>query len=106
MGTNGHHAGSGLTVLVVDDCPDTASSLATLPKLRGHFPHVARTGPDGLALARQLRPHVVLLDIRLPDLSGYEVARELRRGPGAWRPVLVAVTGFGTDEDRRRSREA
>ena len=94
-------------VLVVDDSPDFTESLTILLNLYG-FEDV-RTAADGetaLSEARTYRPGVVFLDIGLPGLDGYAVARELRRIPGVERALIVAVSGYGQEEDRRRSREA
>lgn len=97
---------AGRRILVVDDHRDAADSLALLLRLLGAEAHVARDGPSALAAARAVRPAVVLLDLGMPGMDGYEVARRLRREPG-WRDVvLVALTGWGQEEDRRRSREA
>jgi CheY-like chemotaxis protein len=101
-----HSNGSGLDVLVVEDDRDTADSVALLLRLHGHAYRVARTGPDALRMAEQQPPDVVLLDIALPGLDGYEVAKRLRAMPWERRPLLVAITGFGMDRDRRRSEEA
>ena len=94
-----------LRVVVVDDNVDAAESLAELLRLVGHEVHVTHDGPAGLEAARSLRPDVVLLDIGLPGMDGYEVARRLERRPG-FDAVMVAVSGYGRDEDRRASREA
>jgi CheY-like chemotaxis protein len=101
-----HSNGRGLDVLVVDDDRDTADSVALLLRLHGHAAHVAHSGPDALHMAEQQPPDVVLLDIGLPGLDGYEVAKRLRAMPWERRPLLIALTGFGTDRDRRRSAEA
>jgi signal transduction histidine kinase/DNA-binding response OmpR family regulator len=98
-------AGGPRRVLVVDDNVDGAESLATLLKLLGHEVHVAHDGPAALRATADVRPEVVFLDIGLPGMDGYEVARRLRR-PGRNEALLVALTGYGQDEDRRRSREA
>ena len=95
-----------LHVLVAEDEPDTARSYAMLLGLHGHAAHVAHSGPDALHLAEQHAPDVALLDIGLPGLSGYEVAKQLRARSGERRPLLVAITGYGADEDRRRCGEA
>jgi two-component system CheB/CheR fusion protein len=92
--------------LVVEDNPDTAESLRLLLELRGHQVEVAATGPAGVAAATAWRPDVVLCDIGLPGMDGYEVARALRHHPATAGVRLIAVTGYGKDEDRRRSREA
>jgi signal transduction histidine kinase/integral membrane sensor domain MASE1/ActR/RegA family two-component response regulator len=93
-------------VLVVDDNADAADSLAQLLRLAGHEVRVAYDGPAALEAARTYRPDAVLLDIGLPGMSGYEVAKLLRTQPGPRPTLLVAVTGYGRQEDRRRSREA
>jgi two-component system CheB/CheR fusion protein len=95
-----------MRVLVVEDNETTAENLALLLRSAGHEVEVA---PDGLAAmkaAENHHPDVVLLDIGLPDIGGWEVARELQALPTEKRPLLVAVTGYGQEEDRRRSREA
>ena len=98
--------GSGRPVLIVDDNVSAASSLAMLVDLWGHPCLVAHDGPHALELASNHRPGIVLLDIGLPLMDGYEVARRLRVTPGVERSLVVAMTGYGQEEDRRRSREA
>lgn len=93
-------------VLVVDDNEDTAWSFAMLLRAFGHEVRTAHDGPSGLEAALDERPDVVFLDIGLPGLDGYEVARRLRRRPELAAAVLVAVTGYGQDDDLRHSREA
>jgi PAS domain S-box-containing protein len=93
-------------VLVVDDNQDAADSLAVLLRLAGQDVQVAYDGAAALSLARSFRPEVVFLDIGLPGMDGYEVARRLREHLDGQKTVLVAVTGYGQDEDRRRSRDA
>jgi signal transduction histidine kinase len=93
-------------VLVVDDNVDAAESLAMLLGLLGHETAVAHTGPDALRQAPAFRPDVVVLDIGLPGMNGYEVARALRADEASAGAVFVALTGWGAEEDRRRSREA
>jgi signal transduction histidine kinase len=93
-------------VLVVDDNADAANSLALLLELGGHRTAVAYTGAEAVPTARTFRPEVVFLDIGLPGMNGYEVAAALRQAEGGSRAVLVALTGWGAEEDRRRSREA
>lgn len=91
-----------LSVLVVDDYPDTAETLAVLLRLYGHVPLVARCGSEAVHLACRRQPSVVLLDIGLPDIDGFEVARLLRAACGA-RMLLIAVTGQHNPEDRYRA---
>ncbi len=93
-------------VLVVDDNEDAAESLAVLLRLEGQEVRVAFNGPEALELAAVFRPEVVFLDIGMPGMDGYEVARRLRALPQLGEVVLVAQTGWGQEEDRRRSREA
>jgi CheY-like chemotaxis protein/two-component sensor histidine kinase len=93
-------------VLVVDDNSDGAESLALLLKLNGHEVHIAHDGPEALTSVQRLQPDVVLLDIGLPGLNGYEVCRRIRAERWGRDITLIAVTGWGQDEDRRRSREA
>jgi CheY-like chemotaxis protein len=93
-------------VLVVDDNRDSADSLGVLLGLMGHPVRTAYDGPQALEVAREFRPEVVLLDIGLPTLGGYEVARRLRGDAALPGLVLVALSGYGAEEDRLRSREA
>jgi signal transduction histidine kinase len=94
-----------LRAVVVDDNVDAAESLADLLRLFGHEVHVMHDGPTGLAAARSLRPDLVLLDLGLPGMDGFEVARRLSADP-EFDAVMVAVSGYGRDEDRRASRDA
>jgi len=93
-------------VLLIDDNRDAAESMTVLLELWGHEVRIAYNGPDALALAAEFRPDAALLDIGLPGMNGYEVAKRLRGLPGWEAVMLVAVTGYGQDEDRRRSCEA
>lgn len=93
-------------ILVVDDNIDGADSLAILLRLGGHEVSLAHDGPAALEVAQAFRPEVVLLDIGLPVMDGYEVAKRLRNRDATRNAVLVAVTGYGRDEDRTRSRDA
>jgi PAS domain S-box-containing protein len=99
------HDAQSRRILVVDDNGDAADSLCMLLKSRGHDVHVAYDGLEAVGAAVTFDPDVVLLDIGLPKLSGYEAARRIReaRGDGI---LLVAITGWGQEEDRRRSRDA
>ena len=99
-------APEGLSVLVVDDDEDTAQSDAELLTLSGHTVRTAGCGRDALRLAADETPDVVLLDIRLPDLSGREVARRLRLQADGHQLLLVAVTGYGEPDDELRSAAA
>jgi len=88
------HRGAPLRVLIADDNPDSVRSLAILLELWGHEPIVAYDGTTALQLAQSLRPHVVVLDLGMPGLSGFDVARNLRARRGEV-PIILAVTGFG-----------
>jgi CheY-like chemotaxis protein len=92
-------------VLVVDDNVDAATSIAMILKLTGYDVHCVYDGPSALKAAEVYRPDAVVLDIGLPGMSGYEVAKQLRERPDFKRTPLVAVTGYGQDEDRQRSLE-
>jgi PAS domain S-box-containing protein len=93
-------------ILVVDDNTDAAESLAQVLRLNGHEVRTAYDGPTALDVARAQAPEVVLLDIGLPGMNGVEVARRMRQSLGLTDALLVALTGYGQDEDRRRSQEA
>jgi PAS domain S-box-containing protein len=93
-------------ILVVDDNRDAASSLALLLQITGNETHLAHDGSAALAAAERHRPDLVLLDIGLPELNGYEVCRQVRAQPWGREMVMIALTGWGQDEDRRKSREA
>ncbi len=95
--------GPARKVLVVDDKPDAADSLAMLLRMQGHDVRAVNDGPAALAEAEKFKPELVFLDIGMPGMDGYEVARKLRQQPGHERMLLVAVTGWGQEEDRRRS---
>ncbi|HEX5761384.1 MAG TPA: ATP-binding protein [Thermoanaerobaculia bacterium] len=96
----------GLRILVVDDNHDAAESLGVLLRIWGHDPSLVYDGPAALEEVRRTKPEVVLLDIGLPEMDGYEVARRLRRLKEGSDLLLVAVTGYGQREDRRLSQEA
>ena len=93
-------------VLVVDDNDDAALSLSTLLGLSGYETHLAHDGGAAIVQADRLKPEVVLLDIGLPGRSGYEVAEHIRTQPWGRSALLVAITGWGQEEDRRRSESA
>jgi two-component system, chemotaxis family, CheB/CheR fusion protein len=95
-----------LRILVVDDNIDAADSLAEVLRASGHDVHTEYEGAAAIRAVQSHRPDVVLLDIGLPKLNGYETAREIRAIDPQRPVVLVAVTGWGQDEDRRRSRQA
>jgi len=93
-------------VLIVDDNRDSAESMAALLRVARHEVHVAHTGPAGLELATEHRPEIVFLDIGLPGMNGFEVAQRLRKIPEGVRATIVAITGYGQPDDRKRSQEA
>ncbi|MHB0956888.1 MAG: response regulator [Pirellulaceae bacterium] len=95
-----------LRILVVDDQAITAEMLSILLQTCGHEVQVAHNGPDALRLAVDLQPHMVLLDIGLPGMTGYEVARQIRQDSRINEAYLVAITGYVREEDRQRSKEA
>ena len=95
-----------LRVLIVDDNIDMADSLEMLLKLRGYQTRAAHDGDGALTAAKEFRPHVILLDIGLPGASGLEVAARIRSDGTLTQPVLVAMTGYGQDDDRRRTHAA
>jgi DNA-binding response OmpR family regulator len=96
----------GNRILIVDDNRDAADSLAMLLGLDGHDVHVSYTGHAALDAVRELRPSTVVLDLGLPDLNGFEVARRLRSDESVGRVRLIALTGWGQADDRRRTHEA
>jgi signal transduction histidine kinase len=96
----------GLRVLVVDDNQDSADSMALLLQLRGHQVRTAYDGLEAVTVAESFSPSLVLLDIGLPKLNGYEAARRIRQQPGGGDVKLIAVTGWGQEDDKRRAREA
>lgn len=98
--------GKPLRIVVVEDNRDGADSLRLLLQLLGHDVRVAYTGPEGVTLVKEWQPDIVLCDIGLPGLDGYGVAREIRLNPTTARVRLLALTGYGADEDRQRSSAA
>jgi DNA-binding response OmpR family regulator len=92
-------------VLVVDDNADAADSLAMLLQVHGDEVRVAYDGEEALFAEQEFKPDVLLLDIGMPKLSGYDVARRVRDARGA-EVLIVAITGWGQDEDRQRARDA
>jgi len=99
-------SGSPLRILVVDDNADAADTLAELLKLKGHDVRSECDGPSALNVAASFRPEFILLDIGLPGMDGYEVARRVRQAPELSKTTLVALTGYGQEKDRQQSRSA
>jgi CheY-like chemotaxis protein len=93
-------------VLVVDDNRDAADSLAVVLRLNGRGVQVAYDGAAGLEMARQSPPELMLIDLGMPGMDGYELARQARQTTELAGVVLVALTGWGQPEDRRRTAEA
>jgi CheY-like chemotaxis protein len=93
-------------ILVVDDLRDAADSLATMLRTMGHDTRTAYDGLEAVQAAAAFQPEVVLLDIGLPGMNGYEAARRIRGEPWGGNVALVALTGWGQDDDKRRSFEA
>ena len=95
-----------LRILVVEDEVAVAEMLVMLLKLWGHTVRAVHDGPTALAAAETFHPEVVLCDIGLPGMNGYQLARQLCLRAGRNKPVLVAITGYGQEEDRRRAQTA
>src|SRR5688572_13816826 len=93
-------------VLVVDDNADVAEALEILLSGLAHEIRTAHNGQEALDHVREFRPEIIFLDLGLPGMDGYEVVRRIREEPGMEKITIVAVTGYGQEEDRRRSREA
>ncbi len=98
--------GAPRRVLLADPCGDTVESTALLLRLWGHDVRGADSGPAALEAARAFRPDAVLMEVALPGLDGFEVARQLRRSGDVPGLLLVAVTGYGDEQSRRQCREA
>lgn len=104
-------AGSGQSIpkrrlLVVDDNKDAAESMSMLLEMWGHEVAFAYDGPSALETAQRWQPEAIFLDIGLPGMDGYEVAERMRKMPQARGAVLIAITGYGQEDDRLRSRRA
>jgi CheY-like chemotaxis protein len=93
-------------IVIVDDLKDSADSLAMFLKVMGHEVHIAYDGEDAILAAERLTPDVVLLDLGMPKMNGYEACRRIRQQPWGRRMLLVAMTGWGQEDDRRRTLEA
>ena len=95
-----------LDILVIEDNEDVAETLVVWLESSGHRVNVAHSGPTGLAMVLAKRPQVVLCDVGLPGMDGHEVCQRVRQDAVGFRPLMVALTGWGMDEDRRRTKEA
>jgi len=104
--TNPDRPTEGLRVLLVEDNADISRTLVKLLRKFGYEPRVAYDGPAALREVEAAMPDVVLLDIGLPGLDGWEVARRIRRRVQEKRPLIIAVTGYGADKDRELSERA
>ena len=93
-------------ILVVDDNRDAVDTLSLLLRNEGHAVHTAYGGTEAIQIADTVRPEVVLLDIQMPRMSGYDLVRELRRHERAPRPLLIAVSAWGQESDKLASRQA
>jgi CheY-like chemotaxis protein/anti-sigma regulatory factor (Ser/Thr protein kinase) len=93
-------------LLIVEDNPDIADTTATMMAMAGHTVRCARDGMQALAEAQSFEPEVVLLDVGLPELDGYQVARRLRQLPQTRQALIIGLTGYGMPADRQRGREA
>jgi len=92
-----------MTVLLADDNSDAVDVLAELVRMEGHVVHIARNGIEAAGMALQLQPEVMVLDIGMPGLNGYEVARHVRAQTWGRRPLLIAATGWGQEDDRNKA---
>jgi signal transduction histidine kinase/CheY-like chemotaxis protein len=95
-----------LRILIVDDSPDAVTTMKLLLDVRGHDTRTASTGPKALAAFDEFHPHVILLDIGMPEMDGYEIAKRLRKSEDGDQVKIIATTGYGRDEDRHRATEA
>ena len=93
-------------ILVVDDNPDSAESLALLLEISGNQTHIAHDGLEALEMAEKVLPNLILLDIGLPKLNGFEVCQRIRQQPWGKNIVVVALSGWGQDQDRQKSKES
>jgi CheY-like chemotaxis protein len=98
--------GTGLNILIVEDDPDTAATMAWLLRLEGHRVRAALDGPSAFEQMQNDRPDVVLLDIALPGMNGWQIAKHVSEQGASKKPFLIALTGYGRAADRCRSKEA
>ena len=97
---------SSCRILVADDNDDITSVVAMLLQLEGHTVRTASSGVDAIAAARQFEPEVALIDIGMPGMNGYDVARQIRAIGAQKKPVLIAVSGWGTETDKQMALDA
>jgi PAS domain S-box-containing protein len=96
----------GLTVLIADDNLDAADMLATFVGLKGATAHIAHDGAEAVRLGAEVRPDLILLDIGMPGMDGYDACRQLRANPQSAGAYIVALTGWGQDQDKKRARDS
>jgi CheY-like chemotaxis protein len=101
-----HQPSTQRRILVVDDNADSAESLAMLLQLQGNDTQVARDGIEAVEKGADYKPDVILLDIGMPGMNGYDTCEMIRAAPWGKESLVIAMTGWGQDEDRRRSAEA
>jgi len=106
LGDEGRRARGSSRVLIVEDNEDAAESLKMLLEILGHTVHVVHDGLAALGAARRFRPDLMLVDVGLPGMNGYQVARQIRTEPLLRSAVLVAVTGYGGAQHRERANAA
>jgi CheY-like chemotaxis protein len=105
-GTGPRRAAGPLRIVIIEDNEDVSETLASLLEEEGHRVWVASDGPRGIEIVQQERPQIVLCDLGLPGMDGLEVCRCVRGLPLGEQPTMVALTGWGRDDDRRRTDEA
>jgi len=103
---SGAEPSAPLRVLIVDDDRDTLLTLGLLCREAGMYVHLLRAGSEVMEAVASFRPHVVVLDLVLPDRSGLEIAEEIALRYGDERPVLIAITAYSSDSDRRLAKAA
>jgi CheY-like chemotaxis protein len=101
-----HPTSAGRKILVVDDNRDSANSLAAFLRLQGHNVELAHDGAEAVTVAGKFRPEVILMDVGMPKLNGYRATQQIRKKPWGQDIVIIALTGWGQEADRERSREA
>lgn len=106
VGTDGEKAAAARRILVVDDNVDAANSVTDLLRMLGHDASAVHDGPAAVAAALDSAPDIIIIDIGLPGMDGYEVARRIRAGTGSAKPLLIALTGWGQEQDRQSAFEA
>ncbi|HUR28459.1 MAG TPA: response regulator [Planctomycetota bacterium] len=106
MSCTSHRPEAALRILIIDDHEDAADSLSMLCRVQGHEVRTAYRGTTGLELFRQFQPDAILCDLRMPEMSGFEVARRVRATSASPAPLLVAVSGYGSDAHRAASSAA